>query len=155
MGMFTWKTSDTKKTIAAKQALIDHIYRYRKQPKVNNKLVHGNCYGQETAVTLLLPNGEKITGEYTGYGEIQTYGENHFLFDVYALIQAINDGLTVNDFRILSDAEREKLRDTVFSGDYKKIDSMVKLVADSSLSFDDVKPSKTCQSQGFMFDSVR
>lgn len=122
MGFFSWKTSDTNRSIS-------------------------NAYSSRGAlkVTMLMPNGDKFTEEtYEGYG---VFGGIDFYEAVYELnkdnpkFEHILSQGWENRFKgIMMLSDKEANREFAISP---------KLVEDGSLNWSDVKNSETCKSQGY------
>lgn len=124
MGFFSWKTSDTNKSIC-------NVYSNR----------------DTFPVYVLAPNGDKIKEDgYEGYG---VFGGN----DIYALVAKWNMPEKCKDEHgdWLSDEEiRSNGLDLYFSGDPVKYG--IKIVENKNLNYDDVNVSESCEYQGYFYD---
>lgn len=127
MGFFSWKTSDTKKSIANR---------------------YSDCGA--LPVYLITPNNEKIyEPNYDGYG--------HFGgFNAYALVAQWNypklcNGDTDHDSYIglhysVLDGEREPYKQS------KRLKYPLKFAEDPSLNYEDLEPAEECPYQGLIYD---
>lgn len=138
MGMFTWKMSDTGRTLVSDFA------------DVPRKWKNHVC----TKATLLLPNGEKLTGEYNGYGCLLVNSTTHKdAEDVIDIFAAVAKALV--DAGVLSVRGRLTTEDdyrAVFFKNYGVWSKLICLVEDKSLQFSDVGGSAQCSTQGFRFE---
>lgn len=120
MGFSAYKTSDTNKTF------VNKVWgRNVRVPKIHR-------------ATLLMPCGEKVTGEWDGYGRIVMDDDREV--DIYAAASALS----------LEDAieNNENLRKFFFE-DFDNRIKKIKIVENPELNYEDVEPSKSCSSQGF------
>lgn len=139
MGMFTWKTSDTGKTIT--------------MPQMHKRLGElETCF----MATLLIRGGEVLTGIYDGYGRLNGV-------DIFSAVMAPSlsramedhDGHWRGQFFENYD-ENMKLIKLVekpikFILNKEKTEHMGEPIFDVKLlHFEDVKTSESCESQGFM-----
>jgi len=120
MGLFAYKTSDTKKTFIC-QLYGEHL--------------RNTCL----TATLLLPNGEKFTGTYDGYGRIENKkGQSIDIFNAI-MSENLQEALSNDDV----------MRDSFFK-DFESNSKLIKLVENQKLKYDDVASSEDCESQGFI-----
>jgi hypothetical protein len=124
MGFFAFKTSDTNKTFISKW---------------------GENLGVDVinVATILLPNGEKFTGIYDGYGRI-TNTENQTIDIFSAIVSSVQE--SIDDEK----TEKKSLRQSFFiDEDYEKNCEKIKIVENSELNFNDVPASQDCRTQGY------
>jgi hypothetical protein len=124
MGFFSWKTSDTNRSIS-------NVYSGRGTFKV----------------TMLMPNGEKFTeNEYEGYG---IFGGVDFYDAVYELNKDNPkfEHITSRDWENRS----KGIYMLSHTEDNRHHAISPRLVEDDSLDWSDVDDSPTCQSQGYFF----
>lgn len=138
MGMFSWKTSDTQKTLVCKAF-------------VQRALSAGVPFTERA--TLLLPSGEKVTGAYGGYGNLEN--EDGVSYDVISLLyRELFEPDAPLELCVADHSKRfYEFRDKAFKDDatFQTISANVKIVEDPHLSFDAVCGSEDCPSQGFLF----
>ena len=123
MGFFSWKTSDTKKSIS-------NIYSVR----------------GAFPVYVLCPDGGIIEEKvYEGYGD---FGGR----DIYALLAEWNapEECYDEDGYIMPD---EVIRDIGIKLEFsdQKLKYPIKIVEDPTLNYDEVEPSEHCEHQGFFY----
>lgn len=129
MGFFAYKTSDTGKTFVSDYA-------------------NGKNLGVVTikVATILLPNGEKFTGTYDGYGKM-TNKKNQKI-DIFSAVMGGIEA-SIADEKTSDNPLRKKFFEDD-EGNSKKI----KIVENPKLTFNKVKASKSCITQGiFPFGS--
>jgi len=125
MGMFSWRTSDTNKTLIA-------------------SFISARNIGRPTArlATLLHPNGvDKFKGSYDGYGNlVNTKGQSIFILGA------------VNAPSIKEYLETPNYYDDNAFLNFEKTQGLVKLVEKQRFCFEDLPPSLDCPTQGFMYE---
>lgn len=126
MGFFAYRTSDTDKTFCA--------------PEFASGIGRPAC----VVATLLLPNGEKFTGEYDGYGRITD--KNGLTIDIFSAIMSN----IAQSSRECAKTSQGEIRDSFFKN-FEGNSRLLKIVEDSDLNFDDVPSSLSCESQGYFF----
>lgn len=134
MGMFSWKTADTGKTLVS-TAFTESAKR--------------RSYPHVSSATLLLPLGEKVNGHYDGYGcLIDGNGQRQ---DIFCLVyRDLFEANAPKDICQQGCEGHDPFRNKAFKK-YDEVSKNIKLVEDASLSYDNVKTSPDCPSQGFMF----
>lgn len=124
MGFFAYKTSDTGKTFVSGHA-DDRDLRVE----------------TTKVATILLPNGEKFTGTYDGYGHMTN--TNNQTIDIFS---AVMGGIEAS---IADEKTKETLLREKFFHDFDGNSENIKIVENPNLTFTNVKASDQCETQGF------
>ena len=127
MGFFSWKTSDTNRSIS-------NVYSSRGTFKV----------------TMLMPNGDKFTEDaYEGYG---IFGGVDFYDAVYELNKDNPkfEHITSKDWENRS----KGIYMLSYNEPNREFAISPRLVEDDSLNWSDVDDSETCQTQGYFYSSI-
>lgn len=121
MGFFSWKTSDTNRSIS-------------------------NTYSARGTfrVIMLMPNGDKFVEEnYEGYGE---FGGIDFYDAVYELNK--HNPKFADE---MSPLQENRIIGIILALDYEKDVILPRFVEDDSLDWGDVGDSEDCESQGYFY----